>query len=108
VCGLGVVRLAQLAAGAAISHEPRVEERLVLLLWHLAERWGRVRPDGVLVPLRLTHEVLGMLVGARRPSVTSSLGGLERADRLRRGREGFLLVGEGPSLSSGEELLSGG
>jgi CRP/FNR family cyclic AMP-dependent transcriptional regulator len=100
VCGLGVLRVAHLAVGAALSHEPRVEERLILLLWHLADRWGRVRPDGVLVPLRLTHELLGMLVGARRPSVTSGLGALERADRLRRLREGFLLLGQGPSLEA--------
>ena len=31
-----------------------------MLLWYLAERWGRVTPDGVIVPLRLTHETLAL------------------------------------------------
>lgn len=54
----------------------RVDARLVLLFWHLAQRWGRVTPDGVVVPLRLTHEALGRLVGAQRPTVTTALGQL--------------------------------
>jgi DNA-binding transcriptional ArsR family regulator len=54
----------------------RVDQRLLLLFWHFAERWGRVRPEGVVVQLPLTHETLGALIGARRPSVTSALSAL--------------------------------
>jgi hypothetical protein len=61
---------------AAISHVNRVEHRLLLAFWYFAERWARVRPDGLLVRLPLTHEQLGALIGARRPSVTTALSGL--------------------------------
>lgn len=50
-----------------------------MLLWHLADRWGRVRSDGVIVALDLTHSVLAELVAARRPTVTRSLS--ELADK---------------------------
>jgi CRP-like cAMP-binding protein len=79
-----------------ISAMPRLDARLLALLWHLADRWGSVGPDGTIVPLRLTHATLAQLVGAQRPSVTSALQTLERADRLRRLPEGFLLLGEPP------------
>jgi hypothetical protein len=71
----------QAARGAeqrAISQLPRVELRIRALLWHLAERWGRMGPTGVVVPLELTHGALGNLVGARRPTVTLALGELTR------------------------------
>ena len=72
--------------------------RLLALLWHLADRWGKVGPDGTHVPLRLTHATLAQLVGAQRPSVTSALRGLEQRGLLRRLPEGggFLLFGEPP------------
>ena len=38
---------AELDVLRAISCQPRLEVRLVLLLWHLAGRWGRVEPTGL-------------------------------------------------------------
>ena len=72
----------------AVTHLTRVDDRLLVLMWFLAERWGRVRPEGVVVPLKLTHQLLAALVGAKRPSVTTALGeltaaGLDRAPRRR-------------------------
>ncbi len=61
--------LVQLVAG----QQPRVEDRLLLLLRHLSDRFGRMTPDGIVLPLQLTHEALGQLVGARRPTVTLAL-----------------------------------
>ena len=61
---------------ATISHMTRVDARLLLAFSHFAERWGRVTPDGIVVRLPLTHEALGTLIGARRPSVTTALGAL--------------------------------
>jgi hypothetical protein len=55
----------------ALGQVPRIEGRLLLLFWRLSQRWGRVTPEGILVPLRLTHETLAALVAARRPSVIS-------------------------------------
>ena len=74
----GIRRANDLAAQAAISHMRRVEDRLVYLLTHLASRWGRVTPDGIVLSLPLTHATLAQLVGARRPSVTAAFGELAR------------------------------
>lgn len=64
----------------AISSQPRLEVRLALLLWHLAARWGRVEPGGIRLPVPLTHQLLGRLIGAERPSVSHALARLSRAD----------------------------
>ncbi len=52
---------------------PRVEDRLLAVLWLVAERFGRVTDDGVDIGLELRHEQLGRLVGARRPTVTTAI-----------------------------------
>ena len=36
-----------------------VETRLLVLFWHLAERWGHVTPAGIALRLRLPHALLG-------------------------------------------------
>lgn len=85
----------------AIRCVKRVELRLLLLFWHLADRFGRVTPDGVVIPLELTHARLGRLVGAQRPSVTTALGHLADKGLVRRHHGGtWLLCGELP-----DELL---
>jgi hypothetical protein len=63
----------------AITSQPRLEVRLTLLLWHLAARWGRVEPGGIRLPLPLTHQLLGRMIGAERPSVSHALGRLARS-----------------------------
>jgi CRP-like cAMP-binding protein len=82
---LGAVLMSRLAAQSdrmavqcALTALPRVEQRVTALFWHLAERWGRVGSDGVVVPLRLTHDQIGRLVGAQRPTVTLALRDLNR------------------------------
>lgn len=80
---------------SALLHLPRVEQRLVALFAHLAERWGRVTPDGVVIPLRLSHELLGELVGSRRPTVTLALTQLGESGQVRRrAGDGWLLPAE--------------
>lgn len=95
-----VERSRQLAVNMAIVHQARVDVRLHMLLWHLAGRWGRVRSDGIVVPLRLTHAVLSDLVAARRPTVTSALSDLSRRGLVHAVREGWLLCGEAPTPSA--------
>jgi hypothetical protein len=81
----------------AIGHLTRVDDRLLALLWCLAERWGRVVPDGVLVNLRLPHRTLAGMVGARRPSVTTALGQLIARNAIeRRVDGGWILHGPPP------------
>lgn len=91
-----VLRSRQLAVNMAIVHQARVDVRLHLLFWQLADRWGRVRSDGVVVPLRLTHTVLADLVAARRPTVTSALSDLSRRGLVRAVADGWLLSGPPP------------
>jgi CRP-like cAMP-binding protein len=94
-------RSENLAVNLALVGETRVEDRLHLLLWHLAGRWGRVRSDGVVVPFHLTHSLLAELVAARRPTVTSGLAQLTARGLLRHSPEGLVLSGR-PPLDEGD------
>jgi CRP/FNR family transcriptional regulator, cyclic AMP receptor protein len=89
-----VRRARSLAFQLAIAQLPRVDDRLLVLLWALAERWGRVSPQGVRLPLALPHRTLATLVGARRPSVTTALSGLTRDGLVERTEDGWLLHGD--------------
>lgn len=92
-----VHRARAIAFQLALAHVRRVDTRLLLMFWRLADRWGRVTPEGVVVPLRITHAALGMIVGAQRPSVTTALKQLERAGALTRCPDGsWLLLGDPP------------
>jgi CRP-like cAMP-binding protein len=92
--GRAVRRSRHMAVNMAIIHQPRIDLRLHMFFWCLADRFGRVSPNGVRVPVRLTHAMLGELIAARRPTVTKALG--ELADR-------------GVVIWSGEDwVLSGG
>ncbi len=62
-----------LMAKSVVLSAPLIGERLLLLFAVLADRWGRVTPQGVRIDLPLTHELLAVLCGARRPSVTMAL-----------------------------------
>jgi hypothetical protein len=88
-------RSQRLAVTQAISQLNRVDQRLLTLFWHLAERWGRMTREGVLIPLTLSHRMLSQLIGARRPTVSTALGELTRAGQLQRVDNGtWLLTGE--------------
>ena len=84
LAGRAVVRAKSMAVHDAITNLKLVEVRLLVLFWHLAERWGRVTADSIDVPLPLTHATLAKLVGAARPSVTTALGALSKRELLRR------------------------
>ena len=88
-------RSQRLARAQAIVALTRVDRRLLAMLWQLAERWGRVTSDGVLIPLDLSHRLLGQLVGARRPTIATAASELARQGLLRRRDDGaWLLLGE--------------
>src|SRR5215216_3826476 len=96
-------RAKRLAVTQAISQLNRVDRRLLALFWHLAERWGRMTKDGVAVPLTLSHRMLGQLVGARRPTVSTAIADLAARDELVRRSDGtWLLKGEPIGAPSGE------
>jgi hypothetical protein len=87
-------RALRLAVTQAISQLNRVDRRLLALFWHLAERWGRMTPDGVALPMTLSHRMLGQLIGARRPTVSTALSDLVKQGEVRRRDDGtWLLTG---------------
>lgn len=93
-----VQRTHSLAMHLAITCLVGLDQRLYVLFWHLADRFGRVEADGVVLPLRLTHETLAKLVAARRPSVTTALRELkERGLVVPRDDRGWTLHGEPPA-----------
>ncbi len=86
-----------LAVNIAIVHHPRVDVRLHMLLWELADRWGTVHREGVRVPLRLTHAVLADLVAAQRQTVSKALGELAAQGTVTWTGDAWLLAGGPPA-----------
>ncbi|MEO8689318.1 MAG: Crp/Fnr family transcriptional regulator [Solirubrobacteraceae bacterium] len=84
ILGRAVRRSHGLALQLAITDVRHIKPRLLLLFWHLADRWGRVGRDGVSIPIPLTHEVVAQLVGAQRPTVSTALQALSREGLLTR------------------------
>src|SRR3954454_7629545 len=96
--GRTMTRARWVVAMMSISHMHRVEARLEACLWYLADRFGRVTAEGVVLPLPLTHLTLARLVGAQRPSVTTALGELAEQGRVMRRADGtYLLRGDPPT-----------
>jgi CRP/FNR family transcriptional regulator, cyclic AMP receptor protein len=97
-----VRRTHRMSIHEAILQLSPVETRLLVLFWHLAERWGHVTPAGIALRLKLPHALLGQLVGCRRASVTTALQHIYSSGALDRRPDGtFLLTGSPPDeLSS--------
>lgn len=98
-----------LALNLTLAQLPRVDARLLVLFWHLADRFGRVERDGVVVvPLRLAHRTLADLVAAARPTVSSALRRLEQHGYLvyDHARQVWRLHGEPPAEASSLAALS--
>ena len=91
-----------LAVEATLRSRLGIEPRLLAFFAHLAERWGRVGPDGISVPVALTHTQVAHLLGASRPTVTTGLGSLASAGLLRRNAREWLISDAG--LRKIEEL----
>jgi len=87
-----------LARMLAVAQMPRVDTRLLIALWHLSERWGTVRREGRVLPGFLSHELLGWLIGARRPSVTTALGQLTERNMVLRQADGTWLLRDRPAV----------
>jgi len=80
------------ATQKAIDSATGLEDRVLLSLWHLAERCGHQRPNGIEIPIPFTHELFAEYLGAARPSVTSALRRLvDRGAVARTTNHGWLL-----------------
>lgn len=75
-------RSRRMAERCATAQLGTTEERLRIELSRLAVRWGTPRPEGMALPLSLTHETLGNLIGVRRPAVTTALSLMTRAGEI--------------------------
>jgi len=90
-------RSRHIATNMAIVQQPRIDLRLHMLFWELADRWGTVHQDGVHVRLQLTHSMLSDLVAARRPTVTKALGELAAREAVVWTGSDWHLPGEPPA-----------
>jgi CRP/FNR family transcriptional regulator, cyclic AMP receptor protein len=91
-----VQRARWLSFHLAVCHIVGVEVRLLIVLWHFADRWGRVTSSGVKLPLPLSHGLLAGIVGARRPTVSTALGALRTQGLVERTEDGWLMHGDPP------------
>lgn len=99
----------RLALQLVVAEQPRVEDRLLALFWLLSERFGRVGKEGVVIALKLTHEALGRLIGAQRPTVTLALKALRARGAVVRLADGGWLLSEQPddALIAASQLPAG-
>lgn len=100
-------RSRHLAITIAILNQPKIDRRLLMLLWHMADRWGVMRGGEVLLPTQLPHALLAQLLAARRPTVTTALGALQHAGRITRTVGGWILHSPPPG-KLGEVAASSG
>jgi CRP/FNR family cyclic AMP-dependent transcriptional regulator len=68
-----IERSHSLALHVAIHCIRRVDLSLLVLFAHLADRFGKVTPDGIVIAVTLSQDDLGKLVGATRQSVNLAL-----------------------------------
>ena len=98
--GRAIARSRSMLLYMAISQLVGVEMRLLVLLWHIAERWGahdeKGAGDGCVVPVHLTHQLLASLISAQRPTVTSALAQLNERGLISRDGNGHFVMHGGP------------
>lgn len=85
-------RTGALSRQLVIVQSQAVETRVLVTLRYLADRWGVVTPDGLVLPSFLSHGTLALLLGARRPSVTSAMVRLADSGRVVRRDDGRWLL----------------
>jgi CRP/FNR family transcriptional regulator, cyclic AMP receptor protein len=84
----GIRRARVLGAQSALDNCVKVERRVLLCLWQLAERCGSATQEGVALPIPLTHQYLADMVRAQRPSVTTAISRLNASGTVRRTADG--------------------
>ena len=93
-----VQRSRHLLLAMAVTQIPQVHLRLLATLWHVGLRWGRPDPEGLVVPVRLSHEMLASLVSARRQTTTGALSRLVAQGLVSRRADNCLVLrGEPPA-----------
>jgi len=96
----------RLATHGAICQLPRVEQRVMAIVWLLATRVGTVTVRGTELPVKLTHEGLAQLTGSRRPTVSLAIKCLRQHGYLDRREDGTWLLPQVPAPLAFEDLLA--
>jgi predicted transcriptional regulator len=96
----------RLATHGAICQLPRVEQRVMAIMWLLAARTGTVTPRGTEVAVTLTHEALAQLTGSRRPTVSLAIKRLRQRGYLERRDNGAWLLPQVPARLMFEDLIA--
>jgi CRP-like cAMP-binding protein len=91
-----LLRSRHLAILSTIASQRRLETRLHMLFWHLADRFGLMQGEWVQIPVPLTHGLLADLVGARRPSVSTVVSRLQSRELLLQEENGWRISGTVP------------
>lgn len=105
--GRSTRRCRTLVHQATIAHVRHSDTRVLLALWHLADRWGIVTADGVRVPVPLTHQLLAQITCLQRPTVSAAVGRLGQSGEVERSADGgWMLHGEPPQLSAPSRELA--
>jgi CRP-like cAMP-binding protein len=96
-------RCRMLVYQATIAHVRHAETRVLLALWHLADRWGKVTAEGIRVPVPLTHQLLAQMTCLQRPTVSAAVSHLAATGRVARSADGgWVLHGRPPALITGD------
>jgi hypothetical protein len=96
----------RLAVHGAICQLPRVEQRVMAMMWHLAARMGTVTADGIQLSRPFTHEALAHLTGSRRPTVSLAIKRLHELGYLDRRRGGRWLLLDGDANAAFGDLIA--
>jgi CRP/FNR family transcriptional regulator len=60
-----------------------VEQRLSKLIHYLAEEYGQNTAQGTLIGIKLTHEEMGQMINATRPTVSELLQKMQSQNKIR-------------------------
>jgi hypothetical protein len=91
------LRAQALVHQAAIAQVRHASTRVLLALWHLADRWGTVTRESVRVPVPLTHQLVAQITCLQRPTVSAAVRQLTQAGEISRSADGgWLLHGDPP------------
>jgi CRP/FNR family cyclic AMP-dependent transcriptional regulator len=105
--GRSTRRCRTLVHQATIAHVRHSDTRVLLALWHLADRWGTVTAQGVRVPVPLTHQLLAQITCLQRPTVSAAVGRLAQSGAVERSADGgWLLHGEPPRPAAAARELA--
>jgi predicted transcriptional regulator len=96
----------RLATHGAICQLPRVEQRVMAIMWLLAARTGTVTARGTELSMTLTHEALAQLTGSRRPTVSLAIKRLRQDGYLERRENGAWLLPQVPAGLMFQDLIA--